>query len=431
MKNKIITMTCPSGARVVLEKDENAPYVAFSFNVFKGAGAETPENFGVAHFLEHMVFKSNQKYNQYEVSEKMESLGGSMNASTGVDRTEYHFRCLRDNFEGCAEIFGQMLSNPLFLEEEVEYEKNVICEEVDSEIDDPDHTAFLGMHVAMMSNFMPHAHKVIGGRSAVQKITSNDLREFMEKHYKGENITFSVVGNLDLLDVTKVLRQNFGKYFGGKGLEGVKKSNLRPIPQKQIVAMPRDIKQVKLYIGFAGPDAKEADERLTAIIFNRIFGFDNSSRLYANVRIKHGLAYSIYSVHYPYHQFGYTMVEAGVSPQNLEKAKNEIFKNLNDIAENGVTDEELARARITYKSQLAFNKDNRISVCKNNAEDDHLFGHVRTDEEINAKLDAITKEDVQKFAQKLLRSRIAISACGPDIKEEQLKINVCQQDSEK
>ena len=86
---------------------------------------------------------------------------------------------------------------------------------------------------------------------------------------------------------------------------------------------------------------------------------------------------------------------------------------------------------MTQKSSRAFYKDNRQYVGQDNAEDDHLFGHVRTEEEINAKIDAITKEDIQKFAQRLLRSRIAICACGPNIKEEQLKINVCQQDLEK
>lgn len=430
MKNKIITMTCPSGARVVLEKDENAPYVVFVFNVFKGAGAETPENFGVAHLLEHMIFKSNKKYNKFEVYEQMDALGGRTNASTSTDITSYNLRCLRESFEGCAEIFGQMLSNPLFLEDELEDEKNVVVEEISGHFDDPAQTAFDGMHLAMMSNFVPYAHRVSGTKEDVQKLTSNDLRAFMDKHYVGKNITFSVVGNIDLEELSNILHQHFGKYFDNKSLGEVEKEPASITPQNQIVAIPRDTKQVELFIGFEGTNAKE-DDGFTAIIFNRIFGLDDSSRLYANLRTKLGLVYNIYSVHYPYYEFGYTMVEAGVSPQNLEKAKNEIFKNLNDIAENGVTDEEIARARLTYKTQRAFNKDNRISVCRNNAEDDYLYGHIFTNEEINAKLDAITKEDIQKFAQKLLRSRIAICACGPNIKEEQLKINVCQQDSEK
>lgn len=430
MTNKIITMTCPSGARVVLEKDENAPYVAFSFNVFKGAAAETPENFGVAHFLEHMMFKSSQKYNVLEISEKMEALGAEMNASTSSDITAYHFRCLPESFAGCAEIFGDMLSNPLFLEDEFNSEKNVILEEINASNDNPSRVAFMGMHTAMMSNFVPHAHAVLGKREDVQKLTPAHLREFMEKHYLGSNITFSVVGNLDLLDVTKVLRQHFGKYFGGKGLVSGQEKNIWPIPQKQAVAIPRDINQVKLYIGFAGPDAKE-DERFTAILFNRVFGRGFSSRLYVNIRENKGLAYSISSHYYAMHKFGYIMVGAGVSPQNLEITKKEIFKVLHDMAQNGITEEEFARAKMTFKSQNAFDKDDREEVCQDNAEDDHLYGHVLTDEEINAKIETVSKEDIQSFAQKLLRSRISISACGPNIKEEQLKINVCQQDLEK
>ena len=420
MTNIIITMTCPSGARVVLEKDENAPYVAFSFNVFKGAGAETPENFGVAHFLEHMMFKSSQKYNVLEIGEKMESLGAEMNASTSSDITEYHFRCLPESFAGCAEIFGDMLSNPLFLEEEFNSEKNVILEEINASQDNPSRVAFLGTHVAMMSNFVPHAHAVLGEKEDVQKLTPNHLREYMNKHYLGSNITFSVVGNLELLDVTKVLRQHFGKYFGGKGLLETKEKFVSPIPQKQVVAIPRDIQQVKLYIGFAGPDAKE-EERFVAQIFDRVFGHGFSSRLYVNIRESKGLAYTISSFYYSMHKFGYILVGAGISPKNLETAKKEIFKTLNDMAQNGITEEEFNRAKMTFKSQKAFDKDEREEVCQKNAEEDYLYGHVLTDEEVTAKIDAITKEDIQKFAQKLLRSRITISACGPNIKEEELE----------
>ena len=430
MKNKIITMTCPSGARVVLEKDENAPYVAFSFNVFKGAGAETPENFGVAHFLEHMMFKSSKNNDALEISEKMESLGGSMNALTSTDRTCYSFRCLPESFAGCAEVFGDMLSNPLFLEEEFEQERKVIFEEIDMIEDSPNRNAYRKMYVAMMSNFMPYAHEVSATKRDVQKLTPAHLREFMEKHYKGENIVFSVVGNLDLLDVTKVLRQNFGKYFNGKGLEGVKQSNLRPIPQKQVIAIPRDINQVKLHIGFAAPNIKDEDV-MVAVVFNRILGRGFSSRLHVEIREIRGLAYDISSSYADMHQFGYIAVEAGVNPKNLEATKNAIFGIINDIAEDGVTDKELARARIKYKSARAFYKDDREYVADNNAEDIYIRDRVITDEEVNAKLDAITKEDIQKFAQKLLRSRIAICACGPNIKEEQLKIHVCQQDLEK
>lgn len=430
MKNKPVTMFAPSGARVVVEKDENAPYVAFSFNVFKGASAETPENFGVAHFLEHMMFKSSKNYQTLEISEKMESLGGEMNAYTSNDVTCYTFRCLPEKFEECAEVFGDMLSNPLFLEEEFEQERKVICEEIDMIEDNPNRFAFMHMCIALMSNFVPFAHDIAGKKTDVQKLTPTHLREFMEKHYSGDNITFSVVGNLDLVDVTKVLRQHFGKYYGGKGLVPAKLSNARPIPQKQIVALPRDINQVKLHIGFSAPSVRD-EEAYVACVFNRIFGSGCSSRLYVEIREIRGLAYSISSGYADGHQFGYINVQAGVSPKNLETAKNAIFGILNDIAEDGVTDKELAKAKIKYKSARAFYKDNKEYICEDNAEDLYIHGRVIPDEEINAKIDAISKEDIQRFAKKLLRARIAICACGPNVKEEQLQITRRNPDLEK
>lgn len=430
MKNKIITMFAPSGARIVLEKDENASYVAFAFTVFKGSAVETPENFGVAHFLEHMMFKSSKNHKTLEISEKMESLGGDMNAYTSNDVTCYTFRCLPEKFAECAEVFGDMLSNPLFLEDEFEQERKVIFEEIDMNEDNPNRTAFLQMHIAMISNFIPYAHSVAGTKGAVNKLTPKHLREFMDKHYLGDNITFSVVGNLDLLDVTRVLRKDFAKYFGGKGLAPSKPSYVRPISKKQIIAIPRDVNQVKLHIGFSAPSIKD-EEAYLASIFNRVFGRGCSSRLYAEIREIRGLAYSISSGYSHGHQFGYIAVSAGVNPQNLETTKDAIFGILNDIAEDGISDKELERAKVKYKSARAFYKDNKEYICEDNAEDVYLYDRVIPEEEIIAKVDAITKQDIKQFAKKLLRSRIVISACGPDVKEEQLKIPYFERENEK
>ena len=421
MKKNVKIKTYESGARVITETDKTAPYLVFAMFVHTGSNHEMPEEFGVAHFLEHMMFKSCKDYTTQEISEKLESLGARINAWTSEETTCYYFKCLPECFEDCAKIYSNMLQFPLFLEDEFNHEKNVILEEIASDEDSPQYSTFLSTYVAFLSNFVPNAHNVAAKAENVKRLTSQNLRNFMDKHYVGKNLIFSVIGNIESGKSEEIIEKYFQQIINKKSCQEVPSQPMPLVVQSNVVNLEKDTKQVKLYI-FIKTANLESPKRDAVRVLNRILGGGMSSRLFSEIRTKRGLAYSIHSSVGLIGNLGNMSISAGIAPDNLSQALMAIKTVLKDLAENGVTEDELSKAKVQIQSAYAFSVENRAVIMEGNASDLRYYGDVFSDEHVLAKINAVTAEDVQEAAKQIYFEPITvIGVSGQNLDKEILE----------
>ena len=407
MKDNVKIKTYESGARVITETDKKSPYLAFAVYVLAGSTNEEIGEYGVAHFLEHMMFKSSKNYKTEEISEKLESLGARINAWTSRTTTCYHFRCLNECFEKCAEIYGDMLQNPLFLQEEFDKEKNVILQEIAAGEDDAEHLIYLKTINAFNSHFCHNPHNVAATVDDVKILTTENLRNFMNKYYVGKNVIFSVVGNIEASEAEKIIEKHFATFLNKTAEEDEEERDKDINPESNIVNIEKDTKQAKLYILTKTIDMYN-EGRFALKVFNRIFGGGMSSRLSVKVREENGLAYSIYSFYTLQRSEGCFGIYAGVAPENLEKALSEIKAVLKNVAENGVSDEELEKAKMQILSSYAFSLENKALIAEDNADQLKNRGFIVSDQEILDKYKAVTKQQVQNIAKQIFEESIKV-----------------------
>ena len=418
MKKNIKTKIYPNGLRLVVEKDKNANYVAFVMKVNVGSFNESPEEFGLSHFLEHMVFKSSKNYTNQELMVGLEKLGARLDAWTTYDQTTFSVSCLKECLDDCLVLHGDMMSNPLFLKEEFEQERKVILEEINLYLDNPEYLAEQEAYVAMHKKYFSNAHEILGTEETLNSFTPEILRSFMDRHYKGKNIVFSVVGNVEFEDVEKLVKRYYSKFINSSNPENKIDYSIEPPAESKIAIINKEINQAKQYFVIKTDDALSPN-RFVANLYNRILGGGHSSRLFVEVREKEGLAYAVYSFNSQSSYLGYLVIYIDTFIENLEKANNIIAGILKDLAENDVTQEELEKAKMQYKSAIAFHIENKANVAESNALQMQYYDKILTEEARVALIDKITIDDIRKFAKEVYNQKNRIVACvGKDIKKE-------------
>lgn len=421
MKKNLTSKKYPSGACLMLEQDKNATYASFAFKVNAGAMNETPEQFGVAHFLEHMFFKSTTNRSTQQIAQTLEGYGARINAYTSEEDTTFVFKCLNEYLEKCIEVYADMLKNPLLDPDELEKERQVVLEEIDMYEDSARSVACDASATVLMSQVLPNAHFITGSKADVKGLTRQNLVDFKTKHYVGSNITISVYANLNFDQTEKIITKYFGEFLTQTSKPNQKPQTLPLTPQKKVQAITKDAEQVNLYIRFFQPSYQK-DEYIFAV-FNHIFGRGTSSRLWSLIREENGFAYTVAAYNSSSRLCGMETIYMGVNPQNLKAAIQMVNKILLDMATKPVLQEELSRAKIRIKSSLAFNADDKLDVVEHNARDYLAYGAVRSPDEIAAAVDAVTAQDVLAFAQKFYQNTTAsVVATGKNVDENILKI---------
>ena len=420
MKKNVKTKVYPNGLRLVVEKDKSANYIAFVMKVQVGSSNESPEEFGMSHFLEHMFFKSSKNYNYQDLLTGLEKLGARIDAWTTYDQSTYTLKCLKSCFAECLTLHGDMMSNPLFLEDEFEQERRVVLEELNLYLDNPEHLAEGEAAIAMHKKYYSNPHDIIGTKETLDSLTPDSLRSFMDKHYKGKNIVFSVVGDIEFEEVATLIETHYKKFIESSMPEAKQDFSVKVKPKHEIIIVDRETYQAKQYclIKICNSVSKE---RFISNLYNRILGGGHSCRLYQKVREENGLAYAVFSFNDQSSYLGYLVIYIDTYAEKLEKANSIISSILKDLAENDITEEELEKAKMQYKSAVAYSVDDKGNVAESNALQTMFFDKILSDKERLAIIDKITIKDIRKYAKEVYNQKNIVVACvGKDIKQESL-----------
>jgi predicted Zn-dependent peptidase len=399
--------TLPNGIRVITEPMPSLRSIALGCWVDTGTRDEHPNEEGASHFLEHLLFKGSETLSARQVSEIFDSIGAESNAFTSKENTCYWTRLLDQDLGTGFDVLSEMIQKPAFRQHEIDAERQVVIEEINMNEDDPDDVAFENFSTAIFSGH-PLEAPVLGTRESIRGMSRDDILGYWKRRYGAGSLVVAGAGSLEHEAVVEMVSSRFGDWSG----DPVDHEFGPNDPVANVSITRRDTEQAHVVLG--GKGLNRSDERRWAFeVMNHVVGSGMSSRLFREVREERGLAYAIYGFRLAYADAGAWGVYVGTTPSQADTALNVIRDELSKVVAEGITPEELERAKGSMRGGLALSLEDPNSRMVRLGRDE-LSGmpHLSVDERL-AKLEAVTLEDVQGIASDLFTGERVIGAVGP------------------
>lgn len=403
--NKMRMTTLDNGLRVLTHRIEGFSSVVLGYWVEAGGVCENLENCGISHFLEHMAFKGTTTRSARQIADEIESVGGYLNAYTSKEVTAFHAKVLRKDMKLAVDILSDILQNPVFIKDELERERRVILQEISQAIDTPDDIIYDHFQRVAFSN-QSLGRSILGPIDVVSKISPDDLRAYREHFYNADNIVFSAVGNVDhdeLLDLANGYFEKFSTRKTNKSREKYKYTS-------GFYSDERNLEQAHIIMGFEGVSSTSKDYYPLAI-FSSILGGGMSSRLFQEVREKRGLVYSIYTLSSSYKSNGLFGVYSATSADKVEELTEVIVNEIQKI-DGSVSEKEFNRTKAQFEASLLIARESNNALCEQIVNQTIVFGHPFTNDELMQKINAVTVDDINMIAKKILSSNVSVVTVG-------------------
>jgi predicted Zn-dependent peptidase len=381
--------------------------VALGCWVDTGTRDEQPNEQGASHFLEHLLFKGSEKLSARQVSEIFDAMGAESNAFTSKESTCFWARLLDQDLATGFDVLSEMIQRPAFRQNEIDAERQVVIEEINMNEDDPDDVAFENFTTAVFVDH-PLEAPVLGTRESIRAMSRDDIHGYWKRRYGSGSMVVAAAGSVDHDTVVEMVSERFGDW-SGEALDH-EYGDTAPWPVVRITR--RDTEQAHIVIG--GKGLTRSDERRWSFeVLNHVMGAGMSSRLFREIREERGLAYAVYGFKMAYADAGAWGVYIGTTPSQTETAMSVIRDELAKVVDEGISVEELERAKGSMRGGLALALEDPNSRMVRLGRDE-LVGmpHLSVDERL-AKLEAVTLDDVQSIASELFTGQRMIGAVGP------------------
>lgn len=386
-----------NGIKVVYLKRE--AYVAhLGVMVHAGSRFEQPNEQGLAHFIEHCIFKGTKKRTAFDVFSDLDRVGGELNAYTNKEEIAVHASFRKTHFSIAAELIGDILQNSTFPEEELKKEKDVILDEIMSYLDSPVERIHDDFEAHI---FKGHSlgYNILGTKKSVKGFTREDILHYIERLFVPKNMIISFVGDVPIGEVETILEEEFGSIAG----DG------KPHIEPPLISLPpfhvREKKsnyQIHTLVGGMAPSYNEDSRRAMTLLTNLLGGPALNSRLILSIREKYGYAYNVEANYTAYSDTGYWNIYLGTDKKYLAKAIKLIHVELEKLINEKLTVNEISEAKEQLKGHLALALDSNMELMFSLGKSVLLFGKIDSMKEIYEQLDLISDEDVQQVAQQYL-----------------------------
>lgn len=406
MPNKTILA---NGVRVVTEYVPGVRSVSVGCWFPVGSRDERAGEDGLAHLVEHMMFKGTERRSARDIAEIMDATGGQLNAFTTKEATSYYARVLDQHAPLALDLLADMLQNSIFSEEELAREKEVILEEIGMAQDTPEDL----IHDLFDAHFFgdhPLAKPVLGTREAVLGHTRDDIVRFVETHYTPENMVVAAAGSVSHDELVRLVERMFRKP-GGRGPFRRVGQPAAYVPRTATVA--KDTEQVHICVGAPGV-VRSDDRRFALDLLDIIVGGGMSSRLFQQLRENRGLVYATYSFSTSYTDAGVFGVYAATRPGRAHAVLEVVYDELAAVAAGNITDDEVDRAREQAKGSLMLALESTAARVGRLAGAELFNEPYLQPEELMARFDRVTTDDVRELAAELLAvPRLSVVQLGP------------------
>lgn len=404
-QNGVRITQLPNGIRVVTDRMASVESVSLGAWLNVGTRHEVATENGVAHLLEHMVFKGTRRRNALQIAEEIEAVGGHMNAYTAREQTAYYVKVLKEDVPLGVDIISDILTNSVFDETELSRERSVILQEIGQAADTPDDIVFdYFQETAYPDQAM--GRPVLGRSEIVRDMSRDGVMSFISGNYAGDILVFSAAGNVDHDSVVAEVERGFGALVAKTGAKTEAASY-----KGGECRVEKDLEQLHLLLGFEGMGFHDPDFYAQQVL-SMLFGGGMSSRLFQEVREKRGLVYSVYSFSAAYNDGGMFSIYAGTGEKEAAELVPVVCDELMDVAEN-VTEQEVERARTQLRSGLLMSRESTSNRCEQLAQHMLVYGRPMPVDELVAKVNAVDTAAIRRTAQRLLGSNPTLAALGP------------------
>lgn len=394
-----------NGLRVVIEKIPTVRSVSFGIWVKTGSRNETPNNSGISHFIEHMLFKGTERFSAKEIAEQFDAIGGNVNAFTSKEYTCYYAKVLDEHLPIAVDVLSDMFFHSKLERDELAREKNVILEEISMYEDTPDDMVHDLVSQAAYGEH-PLAYPILGTEGHLLAMDSSHLSQYMKEHYTIDNTVISVAGNVDER-LIELLERHFG-HFDNHGTD----SPLTvPAFNGELLYYEKATEQNHICLslpGFATGD----DLQYAMVLLNNAIGGGMSSRLFQEVREKRGLAYSVYSYHSSHADSGLFTIYAGTAPKQTKEVLDLTLELLRDVAIHGLDANELHKGKEQLKGSLILSLEGTGSRMNRLGKNELMLGQHYTLDQMIDHIERVTTDDVNQVLDRMFSQPFALSMVG-------------------
>lgn len=388
-----------SGIKYFLEKNKFFPSVLIGVFVKSGSRYEDKSNRGIAHFIEHTVFKGTNKRTAFQISHEIERLGGELNAYTSSEYTLFYTRLLNKHIETGFDILSDILIHPTFDAKLLEMERRVILEEIHEYYDSPqDICQSEALHSIWGDN--PIANNPLGNEKSVKAIKREDILEWFHDKFNKENIFISVIGDIDKEKTTYLIEKYFSSILQGNT---TKISGDLPSYSFQKRTVKKDSEQVHIAVTLKG-EKSFTRKSLLHSIYTTILGGNMSSRLFQKLREESGLVYSVYAYSVQFSDAGGTVIYASALPKNIAKIEGIVSRELDDIRINGVKKEEFQDAKEYILGNLILSLESNSGRMQRNGTQGMFQGKIKSIKSLMKEIESVSFDEFVAFAKELSSS---------------------------
>ncbi len=404
----IVREVLDNGLRLVTEAMPHVRSVSIGVWLTRGSRHETDDLSGIAHFVEHMLFKGTTTRSAEDIAQAIDSIGGQLDAFTSKEYAGYYIKVLDEHLPIAIDLLSDIVLRPAFTETDVEREKKVILEEIKMVEDTPDdlvHEIFTEAYWAGH----PLGRPILGTPQTVEGFTRRALRDYFQDAYIAPNMIIAAAGNLE----HPRLRELIATAFGRVGSTGPSLNGGGPRPAAQVIIREKDLEQNHICLGTTCYPQSH-DERYTTYVLNTVLGGSMSSRLFQNVREKRGLAYAVFSGLSAYRDAGMLTVYAGCAQETVREVVDLVVEEMRAFRATPLSESELRRAKDHLKGSLMLSLESTSSRMSHLARQDIYFDRHSTLDETLAGIERVTAEDVQRVARDLFSNgSLAATVLGP------------------
>ena len=388
--------TLDNGVRLVSESIPSVRSISVGVWIGTGSRDESNQESGISHFIEHMVFKGTEKRRMHHIAQRMEAVGGYINAFTSKEYTCYYARALDEHLERAIDTLADLVISPQFPAKELEKEKDVVLEEMKMYEDNPEDLIFDHFESVI---YQGHelGRPIIGFPETVSSFSREQLIDYIERTYTPDRIIVAVAGNVDHDRVVRYVREAFSSTR--KPAHGPDRTPVNGYDPKEVIE-DRPIQQAHAVFGTRSVDIHHKD-RVAVTVLNTILGGGMSSRLNQNIRERYGFCYNVYSFVNMHSDSGDFGVYIGTDAENVDRAKKLIFRELQKLVDTPVSLRMLNQAKNQVRGSIMLGLESMSNRMMRLGRQELFFERYLSLDEINADVDRVTAEDVQRVAGEL------------------------------
>lgn len=397
----VTTHTCENGLRIVSEHIPHFRSVAVGVFVKAGSRDELPEENGITHFIEHMLFKGTETRTAKQIAREFDRIGGDINAYTSKEYTCYYAKVLDHHAEHAVRVIADMFFNSVMDPAEIDKERQVVLEEISMTEDMADDDVHEQLWRVMYPRHSIGA-PILGTAETLPRFTKEKINEFMDRFYTPENTVISIAGNITS-HVLKVIEELFGSFRKKKS----HKIHLLPDFSSGFSFKKKDTEQGHLCLGYPGLSLVDPDIYSLSVL-NNILGGSMSSRLFQEIREERGLAYSVYSYHSAYSDHGTLAIYGGTADEQIPELQEVILQSLETMRKQGLGQEEVMDSKEQLKGNLMLGLESTSSRMSRNGKQELMLGRHQEYDEILSLIDAVSMEKVESLLS-LISGQPAVS----------------------